>query len=274
MFFAIAAIFPIFANILRVYGIILIAYYTDMEYAAGADHLIYGWFFFAFVLMCLLGIGEWLRDANVQWEAVAENEQHGSFRTSSTAFGAVILLLASSTIWQWWASERIQDPSLVIPVDSVAAIADTGSACPNEQWQALMQSPTTEAYLVPEAGNCRLRLYRAFFSGQGNELVSAMNRLYDPEGWSAEQYGSLSVNGVTIPWVAVTTVSEQKRVLAHWYVINGRVFTRDLFAKLYQVGLAMLGQPMTGERFVLMSAQGLDVLAPVIAQQLPSGEPR
>ena len=60
-FVLISLIFPILANIVRVYGIILIAYWTDMEYAAGADHLIYGWFFFAFVIVCLLGIGELMR---------------------------------------------------------------------------------------------------------------------------------------------------------------------------------------------------------------------
>ena len=56
-FVAISLIFPILANIVRVYGIILIAYWTDMEHAAGADHLIYGWFFFArvryFLYLCL-----------------------------------------------------------------------------------------------------------------------------------------------------------------------------------------------------------------------------
>ena len=58
LFVCFSLLFPVVANIVRVYGIILIAYWTDMEYAAGADHLIYGWFFFAFVIVCLLGIGE------------------------------------------------------------------------------------------------------------------------------------------------------------------------------------------------------------------------
>ncbi|MDK2764799.1 MAG: exosortase, partial [Alteromonas macleodii] len=68
LFVATSLIFPILANIVRVYGIILIAYWTDMEHAAGADHLIYGWFFFAFVIVCLLGIGELMREEKTQLE--------------------------------------------------------------------------------------------------------------------------------------------------------------------------------------------------------------
>ena len=270
MFFAIAAIFPIFANILRVYGIILIAYYTDMEYAAGADHLIYGWFFFAFVLLCLLGIGEWLRDANVQWEASADSTTRGSVSASLPAFLLLTSVLVGGAWWQGWASQGVQDPTRVNYHNALTeSLSDSG--CAPERWQALMQSPTEEAYFVPVPSNCDIRLYRAFFTGQGNELVSAMNRLYDPEGWSAERYGSVNINGTDIPWVAITTPSEQKRVLAHWYVINGRVFTRDLFAKLYQVALAMLGQPMAGERFVLMSAEGLEPLEAAASQFFERG---
>ena len=65
-FVLISLIFPILANIVRVYGIILIAYWTDMEHAAGADHLIYGWFLFAFVIFCLLGIGELVREGGYE----------------------------------------------------------------------------------------------------------------------------------------------------------------------------------------------------------------
>jgi len=51
IFVLISIIVPIFANAIRVYGIVLTAHLTDMEYAAGADHLIYGGVFYAIVLL-------------------------------------------------------------------------------------------------------------------------------------------------------------------------------------------------------------------------------
>ena len=53
--FVVAAILaPIAANSLRVYGVIMIGHWSDMKYAVGADHLLYGWFFFVAILFLLL----------------------------------------------------------------------------------------------------------------------------------------------------------------------------------------------------------------------------
>ncbi|MFB1033870.1 MAG: exosortase A, partial [Sinobacterium sp.] len=62
IFMCITIIFPIIANAIRVFGIIMTGYLSDMEYAVGADHLIYGWVFFSLVIVCLLGIGELIRE--------------------------------------------------------------------------------------------------------------------------------------------------------------------------------------------------------------------
>ena len=80
-FVALSICFPILANAIRVYGIILTGYLTDMEHAVGADHLVYGWFFFALVLVCLFLLGELIKkhvlrrlakDSNVQQDATLQ----------------------------------------------------------------------------------------------------------------------------------------------------------------------------------------------------------
>lgn len=62
LFITLSFIIPIIANGIRAFGIIFIAYMTDNEYAIGVDHLVYGWFFFAFVLALLIGIGLLFRE--------------------------------------------------------------------------------------------------------------------------------------------------------------------------------------------------------------------
>jgi exosortase A len=57
IFMSISIIFPIIANAIRVFGIIMTGYFSDMKHAVGTDHLIYGWVFFSLVIVCLLGLG-------------------------------------------------------------------------------------------------------------------------------------------------------------------------------------------------------------------------
>ncbi|MEI8648950.1 exosortase [Paraglaciecola sp. Hal342] len=61
-FVCISILFPIIANAIRVFGIILTGHLTNMEHAVGADHLIYGWVFFSLVIVCLIGLGELIRE--------------------------------------------------------------------------------------------------------------------------------------------------------------------------------------------------------------------
>jgi EpsI family protein len=52
-----AAVIPIVANGIRAFGTIYIAHLTDIDFAAGVDHVVYGWFFFAFIIALLMAVG-------------------------------------------------------------------------------------------------------------------------------------------------------------------------------------------------------------------------
>ena len=55
IFMAACAIVPVLANGVRAWGTIYIAQSRGVEFAAGFDHIFYGWFFFALVMTGLLG---------------------------------------------------------------------------------------------------------------------------------------------------------------------------------------------------------------------------
>lgn len=55
-FMAAAIIVPIIANGIRAWGTIYIAQFHGVEFAAGFDHIFYGWIFFALVVALLIGI--------------------------------------------------------------------------------------------------------------------------------------------------------------------------------------------------------------------------
>ncbi len=56
-FMAVAVAVPVLANGLRAWGTIFISKYQGVEFAAGFDHVFYGWIFFAVVIVLVLGLG-------------------------------------------------------------------------------------------------------------------------------------------------------------------------------------------------------------------------
>ena len=55
LFMLAAIVLPVLANGVRAFGTILVAHYTDTDVAGGFDHVVYGWFFFAAVVLLLIG---------------------------------------------------------------------------------------------------------------------------------------------------------------------------------------------------------------------------
>ena len=56
-FLAVALVIPVFANGVRAWGTIYIAHLTSIDFAAGFDHVVYGFIFFAIVIALILGVG-------------------------------------------------------------------------------------------------------------------------------------------------------------------------------------------------------------------------
>ncbi len=67
-FIALSVVMPIVANGVRAYGIVMIAHLSDMKYATGVDHLIYGWLFFGLVVLLMFWIGSFWREPVVDRE--------------------------------------------------------------------------------------------------------------------------------------------------------------------------------------------------------------
>lgn len=62
VFVLISFIVPIFANTLRAYMIVMLGHVSDMKIATGADHLVYGWFFFGIVIFVMFWLGSFFRE--------------------------------------------------------------------------------------------------------------------------------------------------------------------------------------------------------------------
>ena len=122
IFIALAFIVPIIANGIRAYGIIMLAHLSDMKYATGVDHLIYGWLFFGIIIFLLFFVGSYWRDEepvyiskNVQHEEKITQENtsvqpHKVFLSTYITLIMLIVLLASGPITNFIINYQDQQP--------------------------------------------------------------------------------------------------------------------------------------------------------------------
>lgn len=243
-FVLISLIFPILANIVRVYGIILIAYWTDMEHAAGADHLIYGWFFFAFVIICLLGIGELIREAGFEKMPLILNQS--KCYVGKMTFGFTISLFIVSGIWLWNIANTSTSKGEVPPVFLSNL---EGTNCNDLTWQPVVINADSEreAFL----NECSIKIYTAWFSEEDNELVSDLHRLFDPESFSLSGTTQIEVKGHAFTVNEVVSVKGEKLSIVRWYEFEGSVMPDNVSAKLNQLTSALIGEPSGGRLWIL-----------------------
>jgi exosortase A len=115
-FMAAAAAVPILANGLRAAGTIYVSHLTSSDFAVGFDHVVYGWIFFAIVLIAVMAAGwpffdraaddPWFDPARLQ---SSEQPAIGAGRVAGTAGAAVLLgLLALG----WTAAVAADDAPL------------------------------------------------------------------------------------------------------------------------------------------------------------------
>ncbi len=104
IFMIMAVTVPIIANGIRAFGTIYIAHHTSTDFATGFDHIFYGWFFFAFVLLLVMIIG-WpffdrkIDDALINGEALERAAVSPSRLSALHAFLATALIVVAPVMW-------------------------------------------------------------------------------------------------------------------------------------------------------------------------------
>ena len=248
LFLCVSLLFPVIANIVRVYGIILIAYWTDMEYAAGADHLIYGWFFFAFVIVCLLGIGELLQNTDKRELEEKSCVKKGIEHSFSLCVALIVVMLIAHT-WLYIIEDR------ALPVNSQqSSFTTTLPPCEASLYHLspIFNNPThqKEEHFVGQNNTCNISLYEAQFDGMNNELVSELNRVYDPELWSLvnDRNEEVWVESIALNLRANYLSSPNGKIIkvVYWLSVGEKHFNSKVNAKLFEIRQALEGNRHMG----------------------------
>lgn len=244
--FMLAAIaLPILANGVRAWGTIYIAQSQGIGFAAGFDHIFYGWLFFALVMTVLLGVS-WRffdRPADDQFEApnypilVRFERLSGDGRA---VLGVLLVMVAGFALWAGSARSLAAEIPSQIDLPEVAG------------WQRVEYSPLV--WWEPSATGADHRLLGRYRNIAGDE-VDVFFALYASQGEgrdaSADGEGALTPD---TPWRWVLPAKGFANGNSEWLQANGK--SRRLVVTWYHSG-----DLVTGSRSKLKLATMADRLA-------------
>ncbi len=241
LFIALSVLIPIIANAIRVYGIILTGHLSNMEYAVGADHLIYGGVFFGIVLFILIGIGETFRD---KAHSIKDTRKSSPTVPYSNALSLLLSLFTLFILQQIWLKQ------LNTPILSPINIHQQISAFPlNTQrannWQPQLSNPTHELYGFLKEGKGNIFIHISYFNEQSSELISSRHRMFSDKYWSLSSSSNYLGLAKLSQLELVSQIGEKKSI-AYAYIVGGRLFTSKTKAKLYQTYLRIVRNDFRG----------------------------
>lgn len=244
-FVLISLLVPILANAIRVYGIVLTAHLTDMEYAAGADHLIYGGVFYGVILFLLIMIGERFRDKDLE---LSLNEKQLQQETT-TQLWPVSLVIATLFSFQYIWINTIEDTRTPTLVQSQLLNLEQLPFAVKQQKLTQWQPYFPNAYeikqgFIPKGDSGNIDFFIASFNRGKGELISSMNKLYDADRWTLVSRKTIILDGGTekVYLIKLASPLGASRYIMHWYQLGRQKFTSDVKAKLFQTSHLLFGR--------------------------------
>ncbi len=251
-----AIILAILANGVRAWGTIYISHLTTQEFAAGVDHVIYGWFFFAIIMAILLGIGWFFFDRPVDDPAFdpAKLEKSGRLAAAPKAFVAAavagLISLAAAPAWSALVADRDPD-SITARIEMPDVPGWTKVSHSGSDWRPLYDNASASAWQGYEDSKGRkVDLFIAVYDRQSEdaEMIAYGNGLMEPDGdWSWAQNLSNPPQGRGVqlqrsPWT---------RDIWQYYLVGDEVTGSEYRAKIATLKTKLLGGPTRAAAMVV-----------------------
>jgi exosortase A len=193
-FIALCIAVPILANGVRAFGTIYIAHHTDIAFAAGFDHVFYGWIFFGIVIALVMAIGWRYFDKSADAPAF-DPAALQSVWGSGPAIGPMtaLLLCIAALPPAWSAIVAAQNPALPTAITMPAVPGWTLERyTPSHPWQPNFAGADSEAIArYRNASGAQVDLYLAVYGRQteGRELIGFGQGAVNPASkwaWTAD----------------------------------------------------------------------------------------
>jgi len=192
LFILLSLLVPIIGNGLRAFGIVMIGHFSGMKLAIGADHLLYGWVFFGFIIFLLFYIGSFWRDEEYLLVAIKKDDETVSpveEKNNSQLVYLVITLLCvgSFSIFANHIENEKQKQRTVQSADLNLPDMFYGWKYDAERlldWQPVIVNPDVKVsrgyYLKDDFVQLDIAYYQT--QREGAEAISTSNKVTNPYG--------------------------------------------------------------------------------------------
>ncbi|MCP4163160.1 MAG: exosortase A [Deltaproteobacteria bacterium] len=237
-FILVSIVVPIFANGFRAFGIVMIGHLSGMELAVGADHLLYGWFFFGIVIFVMFYIGSFW------WDYTEDKPKIATFKNSflslkqSTVFLTTGIILTLFT--QLYASHKNtteydnqKQITLNMPENFNAWQFDSDRLLNWKPILKLTNVTISKGYrFADELVQLDIGFY--FQQNRGAEAVSSNNRLTNPygDGWKITAQTDYQQESIYVSEVEIRN-NDKKLLIWQWYRIGDLQTPNPYIAKVF-----------------------------------------
>ncbi len=190
LFIPLSLLVPIIGNGLRAFGIVMIGHFSGMKLAIGADHLLYGWVFFGFIIFLLFYIGSFWRDEECLPVEIKEDDKNilpaeQRSRSQLVYLAITFLCVLSFSVFANYIENEKQRS--VKPVDLNLPKMFDGWKYDAERlldWQPVIVNPDVKIsrgyYLKDDFVQLNIAYYQT--QREGAEAISTSNKVTNPYG--------------------------------------------------------------------------------------------
>ena len=259
LFILVSILLPIVANGLRAYGIVLIAHYSNLKYAVGVDHLIYGWIFFGFIMFLLFYIGsKWREDAPaLKATNIPLLKNINLFRMFIPLL--TLLVAISGSVAMLWLHRGVTI-SKEITLQAPKGQGEWQQVRDNklEPWEIDFKGASHEIKTAYTNKSQVIQLYVGYYAkeSQKAELINQNNHFYHIKKWTEVKRGDITIITSGKPIYLheeIVHSGEQERILWYGYDLNGFVTANIYFGKLVQAWQRLTGNDRGGAVIALMA---------------------
>jgi EpsI family protein len=248
LFFILAVLVAIIANWIRITVIIIVGSQTAMQHFIVQDHLTFGWLVFAACFIPLIFIGNIYFGEQV---AAKSNDQSAPKKQQSfniTYLFSVFTIVICFSAGTFIISSRY-DPEYKFILPNIPNYTKVGaSSATSHNWQIVSKGATSEEYshFLQEKELIQVYLANYVRQYQGAEMIFIENSLFDKNRWFKDEQQIIKLASSPLKQINLLTLhrnSQRSRLIAYWYLIDGRYITDKKMAKWYEVQATLKGQP-------------------------------
>jgi EpsI family protein len=245
-------------NGLRCVGIILLAHFTNNEYGAGADHIVYGWGFNVAILLFLIFLGSRFRDdAPAPAPAAPRQGRKDTPQALGAALAVTAILISVGPAYAWWRDTRPAQPDMT----ATASLLQAGGwqkDAETSNWQPQFPGADASVKMMLAQNDIAepVELFIGYYARPrtGHTATAHLNQAWNDTIWNPASNATITAALGKSPVLLQETLINsgmEKRLVWSTYWVDGKFTPSVLRVKLLQTKGVIEGHE--GQAFVALS---------------------